>query len=1004
MVIRKLLGLFFFGFFFVTGAIAQQATITGTVTSQDGEVIPAVNVVIQELQKGTATNANGVYTIKNVPLGTYTLKVTFLGFNESTKTIELSSSGNYTKDFVLEESVLGMDEVVVTGVATGTQKEKLGFTVEDVGEEQLEKVTAINPAEALQGKVAGIKVSSTSGAPGAGSDIQLRGAKAIFGSSNPLIIVDGVITEGSLSDINSQDIKSIEVVKGAAASSLYGSRAANGVINIITKRGSGLKGGQTEIEYRSEVGRSFMGYIPEKSSSTNYVVSNGEVQYDQTAPDGIYDNPYPSTTDPVDQFFDPGAYFSNYLSFQANSEEAATSIFSSIQHTKEAGVVKLTDGQSRLNLRVNMDHYFNDDFKFSASNLYSQSEIDHRADGVWDMFYYADPNADLLAKNEEDGSPYNVDPNRLGKSQNPLYLINNTVNNENRNRFLGHYELNYDPFDYLNFSAAYGVDRMSSSTNGLTPKGKLNVDQPPSQGSIYKAESSTFAQTLQADAMFQREFGDLNTRFSLQYLHESNEYKYQSSSGSQLAVEGLDVSSLELASENIDIHSSNSTVVANNFSGVLFLDYKDKYIIDGLIRRDGVSLFGQEERWQTFYRISGAWRVTEDFNIPGVQELKLRTSYGIAGLRPPFEAQYEVIGLSNGNITSPVTLGNEDLKPSFSKELEMGIDATFLDRFNFSASYSRALNTDQILNVPVSASTGFASQWQNAGTLKSTALEVSLGGNLIQKNDWNWNVNILWDRTRQKVVELNREGYAIVSGGIFQISEGTTFGTLYGHKWATSLNEVQNQVPDGESVSDYFAINNEGYIVRRSDIGTVNEVPIKIRDDQGNPINTEIGDVNPDFNVNFTSSLDYKNLNLYMLWSWQQGGDVYNHMRRYMMVNNVGKELDQSGKPEAQKKSAQYYNELTSWNNSHFVEDATYLKLRELSVSYNLRSEKLTDIGIQNIRLGVVGRNLLTFTGYTGFDPETGSSESGLDSNILKFDLSSYPVYRTLSASVGITF
>ena len=977
----------------------QQVVVNGRVIDENGDPLPGVNVVVKNTSTGAVTDANGRYSV-NMPAGTDILIFTFVGYHPE----EVAVNGRTVVDMTLYPDILQLQEVVVTGVAGTLPKEKLSFTVDKLNEDIIQSVPGVNPARAIQGKVAGVKIGTGSGAPGANQDIQLRGATNIFGSSNPLIIVDGILTEGSLNDINAEDIASIEIVKGAAASSLYGSRAANGVVNIITKRGKGLDVGTTEVFYRTEVGQSSIGFVPEKTTSTNFVMENGEVQYDQPEPDGIYDNPYPRLTDPLDQFFNPGFYTTQYLSFKANSEGGNTALFTSIQYTDEEGVVELTDGQQRVNLRANIDHHFSERFKFTTSNLYSQNTIDRRADGIWDMFYYADPDVDFLAPNEEDGSPYNHDPNQLGKHENPLYSIANSVNEEDRNRFLGHYGIQYNPSDFLELKLAYGLDRIQSEVNSLTPKGKLVVDAPPSTGSIFRSTSSTFAQTLQADAFIQKTFGDFNTRFNLQYLYESNEFNYFSASGSQLSLKGLDVPNLDLASENLDIYSVKSLTVANNISAMAFVDFRDKYILDALIRRDGVSLFGGNERWQTFYRIAGAWRLTQDFSIPNVQELKLRTSYGVAGLRPPFEAQYEVVGVENGNVTNPATIGNEDLTSSFSRELEIGFDMSFLGRFSLSANYARAKNTDQILNVPVSAATGFVSQWQNAGDLESTAIEFNLGVDLIKKNDLQWRVNLLWDRVRQKVIKLNRSGYAIVSGGIFRIAEGEAFGTLYGRDWATSLDEVANQVPEGETLEEYFVVNNEGFVVRTTDIGTTAEVPIQIRDENNVPVETRIGDVNPDFTLNFNSTLTYKNFNFFALLSWQQGGDIYNHMRRYMLVHNVGQQLDQRGKSPNAVKSARYYQELTTWNNSHFVEDATFVRLREIALTYTLRSEVFDKVGIDNIKVGVIGRNLFTLTNYAGFNPEAGRSQEGVDSNVLKFDLSSYPVYRTITGTVGITF
>ncbi len=622
--------------------------LSGKVTDQEsGDPLPGVNVLAKGTTVGTVTDIDGNYRF-TVNDEVTTLVFSSIGYEAQ----EVEVGGRSTINVTLVPDVQKLEELVVTGVVTGTPKKKLGFAVEKIEGDLLQNVPATNVASSLAGKVPGLKISAGSSAPGSNPDIQLRNATTIFGSSNPLIIVDGVLTEGNLSDINVEDIASIEVVKGAAAASLYGSRASNGVVNITTKRGTGLNEGSSEVIYRTEFGQSFIPFVPQKTKSINVAVNENQVDYDSPSPDGVYDNPYPKLTDPVDQFFNPGRFMTHYLAFRGNSNQGKTAVFSSVQYTDEAGVVKLADGRQRTNFRLNLDHNVTDKLKFSASNLFARNIIDNRADGIWDMFYYADPDVDLLQPND-DGTPYKVNPNRINpRLANPLYNIYNTINNTDRNRFIGNYRVAYDLLDNLQISAAYGLDRIESNSFGLNPKGLLRADNPDLRqpGSIFESTSNTFAQTLQADALYFRQWGDFNAKFRLQYLHESNEVNAFSGSGTHLAVLGKDVRSLEQASEDINLSSTITSVVANNYSSILQLDYKEKYIFDGLFRRDGVSLFGPNERWQNFYRISGAWRITEDMELPGVQELKLRSSYGVAGLRPPYSAQYDVLFLTNGTI------------------------------------------------------------------------------------------------------------------------------------------------------------------------------------------------------------------------------------------------------------------------------------------------------------------------------------------------------------------
>ncbi len=380
----------------------------------------------------------------------------------------------------------------------------------------------------------------------------------------------------------------------------------------------------------------------------------------------------------------------------------------------------------------------------------------------------------------------------------------------------------------------------------------------------------------------------------------------------------------------------------------------------------------------------------------------------MAGLRPPFEAQYEVFALVNGVPGNMETLGNTKLKPSFSHEFEAGTDMFFLDRFNFSFSYSDAKNTDQILKVPVSPLSGAAFQWQNAGTIKSTSVEASLGYSIFRGKEITWDVSLMFDRIRQKITKLNATPY-MLNGTRFRIEEGVDFGVLYLDKFAKTYDDVSNQVPAGRTVEEWFAVNNQGFIVERTTIGTVNEKPVKIKDDKGNVVALPAANFNPDFNMNFTSTLAYKGFTFYFLASWQKGGEVYNHSVRYTTEPKL---LDQSGLPWNAVKPLTYYENsgqtggILGWDNDVLAFDATFLKIREISLSYDLKPAALQKY-IKNIRLSVIGRNLITLTTYPGFDPETGRSEpaKGVDSNAFRFDSNdSYPLYKMVSGSIAITF
>lgn len=986
-------------------SFAQQKQITGVVIDGlDNSPMTGAVVKVKGTSIASSTDVNGRFTLKGDFTGSDVLTASFIGY--IVREVPIGSQTQFSITLTPDNKTLG--EVIVTGVAAGTAKTKLGFSIDKVNAEKLQMVPAGDPATALQGKVAGIRITKTSGAPGSESDIQLRGVKTIFGSSNPLVIVDGVLTTGGLADINVQDIQSMEVLKGAAASSLYGSRAANGVISIITKRGNSLTAGKTEISVRTEVGQNFMGFIPEKSSATNRVITTDPATGQPIVtnlgdPDQVVDNLYPSTHDNLKQFFNPGNYLTNYLSFKGNSNDGRISAYSSIETTSEGGVVQLVNGMDRTNVKLNLDYRITDKLDFTASNLFSQSKYDNRASGVFGQLMNTDPNADLFQTNE-DGSPYKVNVNTIAQAANPLYNIANSVNNARSERLLSFFGLKYRPADYLSFEASYGTDRSRYESFYLAPKGRLDYNLNPGTGFISRGNSLGRSQTVQLDGSFFKKLGAFNTRFKAQYMYESENYNSMSASGTDLGVTGMGLTTIDLAATK-SATSYTATTVANNLAGLLAVDYKDKYILDALVRRDASSRFGSEVRNQIFYRVAGAWRVTQDLPIEGIQELKLRASYGVSGLRPPFEAQYETYTLQNGVTSSQYTLGNRNLKPSFSREFETGTDIQFLNRFSFTLNYSKAKNTDQILKVPLPALAGAPYRWQNAGEVLSHAFEMSLGGMVVDKKSFGWDASITFDKVRQKISRLDATPYYL-NGTRFRIEEGIDFGTLYLDRFARSLDEVRNQVPAGMDINDVFVVNNEGYVVRRTEIGTVNEKAVKIKDDKGNIMALPSANFTPDFNMNFGNTFRFKGFTLYGLVAWQQGGKVYNHSVRY---TTEPKFLDQSGKSWNAVKPIKYLDNsgqeggLLGWDNDNLIFDATFVKLRELSLGYDIKA--FQRYGVRNLKVSVIGRNLLTFTKYPGFDPESGMSREGVDTNVFKFDSNdAYPTFRTVSGSLSLTF
>ena len=903
-----------------------------------------------------------------------------------------------------------------------------------MSEKELKEVPATSPGAALQGKLAGVTVVSAYGNPGSAPSIRLRGSTSLLGSQAPLIILDGVMIEGTLADINIDDIESIEVVKGAAASALYGSRAGSGVIVIASKRGKGLAKGETLVTIRNEYGRSELAKKVDYAKHHPYKLKDGTTEdrwtdylgvtyYSGANPDSIgiamsgnrvieedhyADNPFGVLYDNQELLYQPGTFYTNYISVQNNQEN--TNFMVSFENSKQEGIIFSTNGYERQNFRLNIDHWFTDKFGISASNLVAKSFTDNPQVG-WMSLQLLPPDSDLLAKNP-DGSPYRLIASVWSSDDtNPLYGAYTAVSESWRNRVLGSYEVKYNPTAWLRFNANYAFERQDNRGSYYEPKGFLSrptVDSGGTDGYLRKTYNHQLAYTVKFSANFSKMFGDFTTKAKISYLYENNHWEGFSANGYDFAVTGVpDLSVIDGGQDNVA--SNTGDIRAENIFGIVDVDYKEKYIFSGLYRYDGASQFGSNERWNPYFRVSAAYRLTEDVTIPGIQELKIRAAYGTSGERPPWNARYETYSVSAGSI-SKVRLGNENLKPSTIKELELALNVEFLNRFEFEFTYSHTDATDVFAPAPFPASAGWTEQWRNIGTLTSTVFEAALTGNLVHSDNLNWTSTLLFDRIRQKVTKLDIPAFTDGPGpnnrSSYRIEEGYEYGINFGDKFLRSLSDLAKQLPPEEDINDY-TINSDGYVILKGTEGTIYESPVKLSDSEyGLVKKVPIGDANPDFNLRWSNTLTWKGLSFYALLDWKQGGDVYNMTRHWAYRDNRGAEMDQYGKPENEKKTIDYYQNLynVASVNSHFVEDATYVKIREIAVYYTLGRSNLSGFlngFFKSIRIGATGRNLFTFTNYSGYDPEV--SHGGEATNQF-YDSYNYPNFRTYTGSLEFTF
>jgi len=1014
---------------------AQSITISGKVTSEAGQPIPGANVAVslQNQFYGAVAKDQGTFSF-TVPAAvgrgqTTTMTARMFGYGPVKKTVTLTGS-SMTVDFVMKADPFRLTELVITGVATETSLNKVPFSIAKVDAAQMKEVPASSPIAALAGKVSGTRIELASGEPGAAPTIRLRGATNLgVGASTPLILIDGVITKFSMADIDASDVENIEILKGAAAASFYGSDAANGVINITTKRGKNGAEGEMQIRTRSEFGSSDIEHYV-KTNHSHYWVLNADGSFKVDASgartmkaDGIMDAPYPTSgpdmwRDQLKTYLQGGSFYSNNV--QLAMKRGNTNFATSFTSDHDQGIMPMRDGFFRQTARLNVDQAVNPKIDMSMSVTYGTSKYDlpQGSTGAWFPLLQAPPDLDLKWPDAKQTTiPYfpKLPVSKGGAlRENPLYNLSVASTAYNRERFLGSASVRYRPFEWLKMDASYGTDRSNRRNNNYTPRGSLTATAQPTDGSLSNSSSNDVAENMQVNAIASKLwFGNLNTTTRASYLVEKFHEVYAYAGGTKLNVSQVpDMSALDPSLLNVSSYNRMMNTV--NYMVSQAFDYKDRYVLDALYRKDGSSLFGPDARWADFYRVAGTYRLTEDFQIPHVQELRLRAAQGTAGLRPGFSDQYETYSLSNGQY-SKNQLGNKDLKPAIQTEKEYGLNMQFLNRFDLEVVKADRRTVGAFLAVPLSlaASGGFRNQVQNAATIGAKTMEYSLQSNILDRPDLKWTVGLTADHTTQKIEKLGRAAFRVNADGsqgqdVFYYREGEPLGIIYGQKWVHNPQQLLDNPANKSNPAfslDNYVVNSDGFVVLKANLGKMSEAPIKYIDGTGND-NFVIGDVNPDLSFGISNTIRWKSFAVYALFNGEKGGDIYNFTKQWMTQDERTAMQDQGSRPVADRRPSGFYQQLYNALNANdvYVEDGSYVKLRELSVSYTFSQRLLEKAQVSRLikgaKFALIGRNLKTWTNYSGFDPEV---SSGNDFNF-RIDGFKYPNFRKITGQFELTF
>jgi hypothetical protein len=752
---------------------------------------------------------------------------------------------------------------------------------------------------------------------------------------------------------------------------------------------------------------------------------------------------------------DPHAYTQN--SVDMTGRFGGTTFYASGSNFSEGGAIRFLQGFQRSSFRANVDQVIGTNWTVAIRTSYSRSTQDGlNQEGGGNAFFRLTrvPAIVDILQRDTLGRLF-IRPNLQGggsQNQNPLQTLENTQRSDLTNRFIGGTTVQYTPAAWVKLEGNFSYDLRRQNSLQFNDKGFRTTFSDPgtNNGFLFRQAAGNEALSTSLNAAFTHDFTpDLQTRYSLRYFYEDRKSDFSNGQGNFLAAKGI--TSLSNTTQNRSVSSQTTEIKQIGLFAGGGLEYKGRYILDALLRRDGSSLFGAQHRWATFGRASGAWLLAREpwWPIPQVSELKLRASYGTAGGSPNFAAQYETFSIGAGGSISLDFLGNKKLGPELRREVEAGVDLELLNRYALNVTYAHARNVDQILPVPVSASTGFQSQWLNAGTLENKTWELSLNLPLVQRRDASWTMRFIYDRNRSEITKLNVAPFFYgatlqATDQIFQAKVGERLGTFYGRKFLTRCTELP--APYGQDCggpTSSFQTNDEGFIVW---VGAGNNPRMGITDNLwetqlpgtsapwgvamnwGMPIilrgagatgqtaqTVALGNALPNFRFAITQDVTWRRFSVYALVDASIGQQVWNQGYHWAHLDFLSHDVDQTGKSlQTAKPIGYYYRAARPDNNNGLgglydilgpnnfsVEDASYAKLRELLVSYHLGPLG----GSGDWAISLVGRNLFTLTGYRGFDPEVGIAGGQTNSAAINaIDAFTFPNVRSFTLGVSTSF
>lgn len=1013
-----------FLWFGTMASLIAQRTISGTITDDKKEPLIGASVLVKGTSTGTISDVSGAFSF-SIPANGTTLVISYTGY--ASKEVAIGASNSY--NVMLEQEAIDLSDIVIVGYGTQSKKELTG-SVSKITSETIARLPVTGVDQALQGQAPGVQVTSASGTPGGSVSIRVRGPSSISAGNQPLYVVDGIpINTGSysqigvggqqtnaLADLNPADIESIDVLKDAAAASIYGSRASNGVVIITTKRGKQQK---TQISLNTYRGTQEVWKTIDPLTGPEYVALLQEgvkARYGATViPSqlGLRNldadpSTYP-TTNWFNEIFQSAPISQTDLNVSGGTDR--TKFFVSGSVFDQGGVVK-GSAFNRYSFRMNLDNLVTDKFKIGVSTGFSRShntriQNDNNIYGVLSTALLLGSHIPVL---NADGT-YGRDAN--ASIENPVANAVEPTYDVYTNRLLSNIFGELTLLEGLTFRSSFSVDYLNLRDDRFTPASHIQAAGVNGRGE--QGFSSDLNLVNENYFSYRKAFGKLNLDALVGNSVQTSQFESLYGVGENYP--GKTIRELNAASVKKDVTSSKSAWGLNSYFSRLNMNWAGKYFISGSVRADGSSRFGANNRWGVFPSASAAWRLSEESFFPKskiLSEVKLKASWGRRGNQDIANFASRALIAPGANYLqraglAPSQLGNPNLTWEEREDFDLGLEiALFESKLELTIDAYQGTTNQLLLNRPLVGASGYTGIQENIGSIRNKGIDIGLVTTNVETKNVLWTTNFNISFFDNEILTL--AGTPFAAGFASWVAEGEALGAFRGYR-TVGLFQTQAEIDvlntkakelTGRTTAVY-----QSTLTRPGDIKfkDINNDGVITSDDQ-----EILGDANPNYYGGVTNTIQAYGFDLSFFFQYSMGNFVFNNTRAFSegmngvfgQANTVKNRWTPENTTATMPRAVFQDPNNNRRVSDRFVEDASYVRLKNVTFGYTFPTKLLEKIKMRSARIYVTGQNLLTFTNYSGFDPEV--STFGETNTAAGTDFLTFPQSRSLIVGLNIGF